>query len=68
MTNAKELPSSVVWQHWCEILDSMFVGGLDVVILRYKKPIAVMIPARDYEIIEELLDQVRKTRAIARSD
>lgn len=68
MTNAKELPSSFIRQNWREMLDTMLEGGQDVVILRYRKPIAVMIPARDYEAVKELLDQVRKARATARSD
>jgi len=67
MTNVKELPSSFVRQHWREMLDSMLEGGPDIVILRYKKPIAVMLPARDYEVIEELLDDVMKERSVTSS-
>lgn len=61
----KEVSSSVVRQHWREMLDSMLEGGPDIEILRYKKPIAVMIPARDYEIFKEVLNGARKSMAIS---
>jgi prevent-host-death family protein len=44
---------------WREILDTIFTRSGDVLIERNGTPIAVIIPADDYEFIQDALDDHR---------
>jgi prevent-host-death family protein len=50
---------------WRDLLDQVLTGGGDVMIERNGKNIAVMIPAADYEQIQEALEDLRATRSAA---
>lgn len=47
--------------HWRDILDTAGMGQ-DVVIARYGKPMAVLIPVADYEALREELEELRAAR------
>jgi prevent-host-death family protein len=47
--------------HWRDILDAAS-KGLDVVIARYDKPMAAVIPIADYEALVEELEDLRAAR------
>lgn len=48
--------------HWRDVLDQVFAGKGDVVVERSGKNVAVLIPAADYELIHEMLDELRSAR------
>jgi prevent-host-death family protein len=62
MTAVKVVSSRDARQQWREMLDTVMSGSSDVAIMRYGKPVAVLIPAVDYEALSEELEQVRMTR------
>lgn len=50
---------------WRDLLDQVLTGKGDVVIERNGKSIAVLIPAVDYEQIQEALEELRAAREAA---
>ncbi len=50
---------------WRDLLDQVLTGNRDVMIERNGKNVAVMIPAVDYEQIQETLEELRAARAAA---
>ena len=48
---------------WRDLLDQLLAGKGDVLIERNGKNIAVMIPAGDYEQIQDALEELRAVRA-----
>lgn len=47
---------------WRTVLDTVDRGAADVVIERYGKPIATLIPYADYEALSEYLEELRDVR------
>ena len=47
---------------WRTVLDTVDRGTADVVIERYGKPIATIIPYADYEELSEYLEELRDVR------
>ena len=62
MHEIREVCSRDARKHWREILDTVMKGDGDVAISRYGKPIAVLIPAEDYQEIAEELEELRLAR------
>lgn len=62
MHEIREVSSRDPREKWRDILDSIMKGDGDVAISRYGKPIAVLIPAKDYREIAEELDELRLAR------
>ncbi|MCJ7566829.1 MAG: type II toxin-antitoxin system prevent-host-death family antitoxin [Anaerolineales bacterium] len=62
MREIREVSSRDAREKWRDILDSIMKGDGDVAISRYGKPIAVLIPAKDYREIAEELDELRLAR------
>lgn len=54
-------------QNWRDLLDAVYTGASDIVIERNGKPIAALIPYEDYEILAELLEDVRAVRRARQS-
>jgi prevent-host-death family protein len=52
---------------WRDLLDQVLAGKGDVLIERNGKNIAVMIPAADYEQIQDALEDLRTARSAAAS-
>ncbi|MBE3117712.1 MAG: type II toxin-antitoxin system Phd/YefM family antitoxin [Candidatus Atribacteria bacterium] len=50
---------------WRDLLDQVLAGKGDVMIERNGKNVAVMIPAVDYEQIQEALEELRAAREAA---
>lgn len=50
---------------WRDLLDQVYAGQTDVVIERSGKPVAVLIPAPDYEAIRDALVDLRADRQAA---
>jgi prevent-host-death family protein len=50
---------------WRDLLDQVLTGKGDVMIERNGKNVAVMIPAADYEQIQETLEDLRAARSAA---
>lgn len=50
---------------WRDLLDQVLTGKGDVMIERNGKSVAVMIPAVDYEQIQDALEDLRAARAAA---
>ena len=50
---------------WRDLLDQVLAGKGDVLIERNGKSVAVMIPAVDYEQIQESLEELRAARSAA---
>ncbi len=50
---------------WRELLDQVLTGHGDVLIERNGKNVAVMIPAADYEQIQDALEDLRAARSAA---
>jgi prevent-host-death family protein len=50
---------------WRDLLDRVLSGKGDVMIERNGKNVAVMIPAEDYEQIQESLEELRAVRSAA---
>lgn len=62
MHEIREVSSRDARKQWREILDTVMKGDGDVAISRYGKPIAVLIPAEDYQEIAEELEELRLAR------
>ena len=62
MTRVKEIPSRDARKAWRQILDEVRAGVSDIAITRYGEPIAVLIPAEDYEALAEELEDLRLAR------
>jgi len=56
------LSSKEARANWRSLLDKVLAGDADVLIERNGKPVAVMIPASDYEDIADELDDLRTAR------
>lgn len=52
---------------WREVLDTV-VSGNDVIIERYGKPVAILIPYQDYEAATATPSQVRETQTFYRNN
>jgi prevent-host-death family protein len=50
---------------WRDLLDQVLTGRGDVMIERNGKKVAVMIPAADYEQIQDALEDLRAARSAA---
>jgi len=50
---------------WRDLLDQVYTGKTDVVIERSGKPVAVLIPAPDYEALRDALADLRANRQAA---
>ncbi len=50
---------------WRDLLDQVLTGHGDVMIERNGKNVAVMIPAADYEQIQDALEDLRAARSAA---
>jgi prevent-host-death family protein len=62
MPAVKEVTSRRARAEWREILDTVMTGDSDIVISRYGKEVAVLIPAEDYRALESELEELRMTR------
>ena len=60
--NREIVSSREVRTKWRTILDTVDRGTADVVIERYGKPIATLIPYADYEALLEYLEDLRDVR------
>ena len=58
----KKLSSREARTNWRDVLDTINKGTADVVIERYGKPIATLIPYEDYEALLEELEDLRDGR------
>ena len=61
LKSVKVYSSDTARSHWRDILD-VATGGGDVVVERYGKPIAAIIPYADYEALLEALEDLRDAR------
>jgi len=62
MHRVKEIASRDARKLWREILDEVKSGDSDIAITRYGEPVAVMIPAADYQALVEVLEDLRLGR------
>jgi prevent-host-death family protein len=62
MHAVREVSSRRARAEWRELLDTVMTGEGDVVISRYGKEVAVLIPAEDYRALESELEELRMTR------
>ena len=62
MPAVREVTSRDARTQWREILDEVMTGGSDIAITRYGKPVAVIIPAEDYESVADHLEELRLGR------
>ena len=62
MPTVKQVSSRNARQQWREMLDLVMAGDSDIAIMRYGKPVAVLIPAKDYEALANALDELRMGR------
>jgi len=62
VTKNKQVTSRDARQQWREILDDVAAGRSDITITRYGEPVAVLIPAEDYESLAEELEELRLGR------
>lgn len=60
--NVTKLSSREARTNWRDVLDIIDKGTADVVIERYGKPIATLIPYEDYEALLEELEDLRDGR------
>lgn len=67
MAVVKDVSSGDARRRWREILDTVSHDGTDVGILRYGARVAVLIPAGDYELIAEQLEELRLGRIAERA-
>jgi len=67
MPRVKEIASRDARKLWREILDEVRSGDSDIAITRYGEPIAVMIPAADYQALAEELEDLRLGRIAEQS-
>ena len=47
---------------WRDLVDAAHAGQADIVIARYGKPMAVLIPYEDYQALAEELEELRAAR------
>jgi len=52
---------------WRDILDKVYSGANDVVIERYGKPVAALIPYEDFEALSEHLEDMRLARVASKA-
>lgn len=62
MSEIREMNSRDARARWREILDTVMKGEGDIAITRYGKPVAVVIPAEDYEALGEEIEELRMSR------
>jgi prevent-host-death family protein len=62
MSEIREMSSREARQRWREVLDTVMKGKSDIAITRYGEPIAVVIPADDYEALAEEIEEMRMSR------
>ena len=62
MPKNRQVTSRDARKRWREILDDVVSGSSDVTITRYGEPVAVLIPAEDYESLSEELEELRLGR------
>ena len=62
MATIREIGSREARKEWREVLDTVMAGDSDVIISRHGQEIAVLIPARDYYVIQDELEEIRMTR------
>lgn len=62
MPKNKQVTSRDARNQWREILDDVVSGRSDITITRYGEPVAVLIPAEDYESLTEELEELRLGR------
>lgn len=62
MPTVKKMSSHEARRCWREVLDTVNTGSSDIAITRHGQPVAVMIPAADYDEILEELDELRLAR------
>jgi prevent-host-death family protein len=62
MPRVKEIASRDARKLWREILDVVKSGNSDIAITRYGEPVAVLIPAADYQALAEALEDLRLGR------
>ncbi len=62
MSEVRQMSSREARERWREVLDTVMKGSNDIVITRYGEPIAVMIPADDYEALADEISEMRMSR------
>ena len=62
MSEVKYFSSREARGRWREILDTLMKGSNDIAITRYGEPIAVMIPAEDYDALTAEIEELRMSR------
>ena len=67
MPRNKQVTSRDARQQWRQILDDVVSGRSDITITRYGEPVAVLIPAEDYESLAEELEELRLGRIAERT-
>jgi prevent-host-death family protein len=66
MSEVREMSSREARERWREVLDTVMKGENDIAITRYGEPIAVVIPADDYEALAEEIEELRRSRLAER--
>ena len=66
MSEVKHFSSREARERWREILDTVMKGSNDIAITRYGEPIAVMIPAEDYDALTAEIAELRMSRLAER--
>lgn len=66
MSEVKQISSREARQRWREILDTVMRGANDIAITRYGEPVAVMIPAEDYDALTDEIEELRMSRLAER--
>jgi len=66
MSEVKYFSSREARERWREILDTLMKGSNDIAITRYGEPIAVMIPAEDYDALTAEIEELRMSRLAER--
>ena len=62
MSEVRQMSSREARERWREVLDTVMKGSTDIAITRYGEPIAVMIPADDYEALADEIGEMRMSR------
>jgi prevent-host-death family protein len=50
---------------WRDLLDQVYAGATDFIIERSGRDVAVLIPAKDYEVVRGALEEMRADRLAA---
>ncbi len=58
---AKRMSSDAVRQGWRDVVDGVMAGGT-VLVERYSKPVAVVIPYADFMAVREQLEELQDIR------